>query len=77
MIEPESRASKSQPLPFATTTTGASLASRVWHSIVRDMIIRAKTWTAKYGVLPNVCEFKRPFIFTDFLRAVSLPFFPA
>jgi hypothetical protein len=52
--EATSRAPRSQPKPIATTTTGASLAHRVWHSIVRDMIIRAKTYTAKYGVLPNV-----------------------
>ena len=53
-VEPASRAPSSQPVAIETTTTGASLANRVWHSIVRDMIIRANTWTAKYGVLPNV-----------------------
>ena len=37
-------------LPASNATDGNMLAKLVWHSVVRDMIIRADTWFPRYGI---------------------------
>ena len=37
-------------LPASNATDGKMLAKLVWHSVVRDMIIRADTWFPRYGI---------------------------
>lgn len=40
-------------LPRTNQTDGVELANKVYHSLVRDMIIRHNTWFPVYGVNPN------------------------